>query len=693
MKIFIILLILLFFANSKNDKDPKEEEENSQKNHTNTLCFIRFSDLNVTEFFKEIDSLDNNNTKKEDFNATEFFKNYISLDYCDISNDDAKIKFVMSGNSMKNAKIFLRKYGGKRWRKIANYIDIFTTLNTTSTVKDYVSLIEDEDSNILMSIFKLVYNIFPLVNNTIVMKNNTPTNWFIEGNRHINILRRNGSLSWIRTSYKRFTDKYGSINENGELVLQNWKTGKSSYEKWSESIGNFFGVYNYDSKGRRGLKLIDDVVVPLAKQVLDNETFLPRLWEQIKIGANEIFDRDFWIYTNFKNSLFRVMESDDWKRLVNNIYSTFSYSRFSSKLSRFKAFFNNENVYSLSSTEYGEFNRRLLKIQQLNRLLDYAYTHNNENNFKKTNLIRYTNPKDLLYPTYNVRKRKNGLLLSRNLPDYYDNTTQPIFNPLDALTLDFWWTNPWFTGFAPGDKRKLRAIGLELPFPPFIIPSDLFAVVNWVWRWTLRSNVTLTFLPFLRGYYSDPDDSACLPRFPYVPDPEYGCAPPQYELIPPIFPPENISRLFSLDLCLPWFFPWSQIEAVFQMILTPTIGNLYLTDPVTKNIVDFIGAIPYIGIKLINNATGLPGTDALPLGIWMCMLWKLPLVILGMAIAIVIIYLVALSFYNNAKIIINESMVIETKKKNLESKSNSYITTITNKLVLKKLEEIDKKIK
>jgi hypothetical protein len=179
-----------------------------------------------------------------------------------------------------------------------------------------------------------------------------------------------------------------------------------------------------------------------------------------------------------------------------------------------------------------------------------------------------------------------------------------IFSIFDFFDIRFWSpADCWFTGFHPDDRRKLRPIGLQVLFLPVLVAGDYFCIIGWVWNYTLRSNITITLLPFLEEYYEAPNEALCLPAPLRLPDPAYGCAPPTFEFAPPILDPDLYPEFFILEfcnvpplflcipLCRPYRNPFKNVLIIIQGILTTFLGSLLPENPfigVIENILNWI---------------------------------------------------------------------------------------------------------
>ena len=251
-----------------------------------------------------------------------------------------------------------------------------------------------------------------------------------------------------------------------------------------------------------------------------------------------------------------------------------------------------------------------------------------------------------------------------NLPEY-GSDEKWILSIFDVFDLRFWDpSESWFTGFHPVNRRKLRPLGLTILIPtalfpvwiPVFVPSDIFSLLGWGWEYLLRSNITVTLLPFLEEYYEAPNEPNCLPAPFKVPEPFYGCAPPEIEAAPPIFPPENYTDLFVIELtsygipylpfCLPYRNPFKIVFFIIQGILTALLGPLTPNNPVINIIFDFIEKIFGFDFILGNGE----GTEALPVGMWQCILPQLFLLIVVSAFLIVVAVVIIFSCFKNCRL-------------------------------------------
>ena len=431
------------------------------------------------------------------------------------------------------------------------------------------------------------------------------------------------------------------------------------FEYYSKSLGEWAGIYEYDEQGRRGLRFIDDIFYPLLHNAAYNHTFFDDIWNKISKDVSQVTINQASLLSLIYYTYKGVGSDPRWPKIKDGYYEAIYSKRSRYQFTKLKVFFNHPLIREFKIENHFSMNKRIYEIGALNRLLTYVYGHTPDN-LKYTNWLRYEHPHNYLIENFrNVEEETKYY----NLPPY-NSTIAWIFHPGDVFDLNFW--NPeaaWFSGFHPNDKRKIRPFTV-IPIPiilffmipiPVPYPADTFAIIQWLWKYTLRSNITRQVFPFLDEFYDEPDEFMCLPAPPHVPDPRYGCSFPYIELMPPAFPPDKIAEMFDLNLCAPWRDPISQVEAMIQLVLTPSFGPLLAENPGLEVLIDLVGSVPIVGIKIINNATGEQGTDALPFGLWQCILFKLPLLIPAVGLLLAIVWGLITTIWRNLTLIIAES--------------------------------------
>jgi hypothetical protein len=227
----------------------------------------------------------------------------------------------------------------------------------------------------------------------------------------------------------------------------------------------------------------------------------------------------------------------------------------------------------------------------------------------------------------NSIKRINNLLYKSTLLAPYNSNITSLFNFLDIFTFGFYDPNQaYFTGYNSTDNRKFR----------FWVLADWISAVIWENKHFWRSNFTRTYIPELSKYNDAPNETQCLPEFPKRPDPRLGCRFPTFEKFPSQFGPgdftEFILNITQLDVWQFWNFK-AQLEMVPQLILTPLLGPIVDANPNLKAILTLID--PFF--KIINNATGLQGAEALPKFMLQINLPRFPFMLIVLIIIIWII--------------------------------------------------------
>jgi hypothetical protein len=198
----------------------------------------------------------------------------------------------------------------------------------------------------------------------------------------------------------------------------------------------------------------------------------------------------------------------------------------------------------------------------------------------------------------------------------YDTGELQIISPWDWFDFTFW--NPrksFFHGFKPidGIESKLRmmnptgwgAVIESFVFPPImlfqVVPADALNFTIWWFHWLNRMD---TVRDFLNGtetwrFHGNHSIQDCLPGFPYLPDPRYGCRFPTFAEVPPVISNEGFVRLFTTfpqvgnvtipipEPCWEWELnPLRMIEGAIQVILTPLLHPLLETSSLVRFVVD-----------------------------------------------------------------------------------------------------------
>lgn len=255
---------------------------------------------------------------------------------------------------------------------------------------------------------------------------------------------------------------------------------------------------------------------------------------------------------------------------------------------------------------------------------------------KKRDIREYTMRQDVHTINMQFRSTHQSILLQQyvngdmhynNLPDY-NSTDQVIWHPSDYFQIEAWRvSDAHFEGFLPHQKRR----------PRLWIPADWIAMLYWIRDWGLRASIVRTALPFLEEFLPEARPDLCLPEWPFIPDPRFGCAPLLLAPFPALYRKENIRDIYNLNMCGQWRLPHQKFAGLVQLLLTPTLG------PIIEEDEQFAKFLDVFHLRwIVNNATGLQGSDALPPAQHFCVLAAAPLtififVIIGIAVYVGIV--------------------------------------------------------
>jgi len=699
--LFSIFLISNFFGSITSKIDNiKKDNNNNNKNSTIYIevCYLHLRDIDVRNFFAGVDKSIFEN--QYSFISKNELPKYIqSTGECNIFDNITKIRIIFSYDSMDQLHELIDLFNIVEWKYLDNFYILFQG-NTVNVKKfwgffsdvfgdpdkylKYKNLTSYELSTNFSKIFGPQYAMFSwgeLIGHVMSM---FVESYDIKSPSHVIYGVENMPMNWLIRINSKIVEMRNSKYVHPSLLNydRNAPRPYTIFEHSSKKFAEWMGIYDYDEQGRRRLNFIQDVFTPLLNQAVHNETFFSDIYSEISDNLELMSKNHLKLTTLIYDVFNRISSTKEWPKIKDSFYNIFYGAHLKNRWTKTKTFFSHPKISGFKYEYYGKLQRRLTDSHLLFKTLDYVYGHRHENykmNSNGINHLRFQNPRhyfkhpdfgrDILGERYDETKYYNIPLIGSGI------TT--IIHPGDIFDFDFWSTrNSWFSGFAPDDNKMLRPIGFFII--PLIMPSDLFSMVEWGWAWVTRWNLTRTIFPFVVNRYPDADETICLPAFPYLPRPfEYGCRFPQIEPMPPLYPPEKISEAFSLSLCVPWRSPFRQIEAIPQLILTPLIGPLFESNPGLKWLNDFVASIPVIGIRLVNNATGLRGTDALPFGLWQCMLFKLPLLGLLGLIALIILWVAIVSTYNNFMIINNSNQSSSTVQ-DLEALKQDFMYNHSN---------------
>lgn len=672
----MVLILVLIFVHVLATND--EEYANLKK-----LCFFNLNNVNIDEFFESTD-----------YSELSIPEYDIIIDECDFSDPNTVVKWVTKGNREQSQRI-IDKFEITELKYISEFYNVFDSGDEISVEKfwnfffnawfdplKYFKLALSKKRKSLNSTeYEMVrYNntneTVPKREKTIndvsiydlpgyILSKITPGNY--TKNRKVIVDMGDDvpkSIISQLSSNAAHIRKYGGFgnktNRNKTRKPYN-SSAPAAYtflDRHVKKVKGWFGIYDKDMYGRRGIDH-RDIVHAIYDQLINNDTFTTGLESRYSKLFSEFADEVYYknSFVNLISNIYkRVTEHERFEKIKNNLYSNIIHGTPKSNwVKKLKLFYNNPQVRSLKLVDHvNKVNNNIMRVDSYLNILGYIYSNPDYN----SDYIRNDSPIQFIKSLIRHNEmRKYGeeeeeeIGVYRNLPAYGDTNTTRISHPGDLFDLNYW--NPdaaHWSGYAPDDKRRIRADGwLIIGF----VPADVFAFLRWNWRYTLRSNLTMTYFPFLKDSYEPPNPFICLPRPLYLPDPRFGCRPPVFDYYPAMYPPGELDFFFDLGLCAPWRLPWDQFEALLQLVFTPLFGPIAYENPDVQDCFDTIEDIT--GLKLINNATGGQGSDALPMGLWQCMLPKSYLLILVVVFLFIIGVLIGKTCIVNAFNVAKES--------------------------------------
>lgn len=114
-----------------------------------------------------------------------------------------------------------------------------------------------------------------------------------------------------------------------------------------------------------------------------------------------------------------------------------------------------------------------------------------------------------------------------------------------------------------------------------------------------------------------------------------------------------------MPFCLPYRNPFKIVLFIIQGILTASLGPITPDNPIINTIFDFISRIFHFDFILGNGE----GTEALPVGMWQCILAQVFLLIPVAAILIVIGIVIISSCFRNCRLAFLSSGNISNENK------------------------------
>jgi hypothetical protein len=489
-------------------------------------------------------------------------------------------------------------------------------------------------------------------------------------------------------------------------------------KKLSRHVGeDWFGVYNEDEDGGRGINFIEDLGKPVVRNLIHNETFVVDVSNFIADTMQDFWDQMGELDLHKVIKYIRANIGDRFSRLKSVLYDSFFGDHAYHTIRKFYTIYRSKLIGSYNFRRDHNNKEKRKYLHQTQNTMSYIYDwHNTRRNpdrvqtkspyeyivsyipgsqfestgeegggggkrrrrdmgesgtnttttnkeekkefkrIRETPLYRsFLNVKyyDGIYPKYRSEaseeeeEEQETENKDRFLPEYPGTPGEDwVFSIFDFFDPRFWDPREaWFTGFAPGDRRKIRVIFFIfwLPFVgptpgiPVPVAADTFSLIGYTFSWVIRSNLTRSFFPFITDIVGDPDPENCIEDFPFLPRTEFGCEFPRLENMPYIFPPENLTDLFVFPptFCLPYRNPLTILFYIIQGILTSLLSALIPQDSVwlwffsiASRIVSFIFGIDFEFI--------LPDPEQLPVGLWQCVLPQLPLLFILAAIIIAV---------------------------------------------------------
>lgn len=252
----------------------------------------------------------------------------------------------------------------------------------------------------------------------------------------------------------------------------------------------------------------------------------------------------------------------------------------------------------------------------------------------------------------------NDLWKSMFLPaSSVDRLTQSpqVFELSDFFSVRYWWdpAGSW-SGFAPSDRKVIRMTG----FGVIPIPADAIAFVLWVIKYFGRSpvlqagfnyfNISNVFGNSTNSPFGVTNDTLCLPApqwFWPLPDPEYGCTPPQIGPFPVIF--ETIEDFLDYVLSMlvtnitkydPWINPLDKIPAILQLLSTSILNETIATNPSLQLTISLIET----GVNIFWQPFGLLPfriwNPNMPKYAWLTLMWVVPASVIIIILMVLLLY-------------------------------------------------------
>jgi len=650
------------------------------------ICIIDIGDIEPENFFSNTSQYTYETIPFENYPDYIANKNYTNIVVdCDISNPNISIKYVLNSFDENSKTNFIKMIDILNIRELKFQRDFLKfsmgeTINMYSMLSFFYNLrfnrdkymLEDEESSSqlvdphiqppqkrwdLSWVFEspAEWDI-----SWVFEKSFGVVLWFLptEITRNRTTIVKYGdevpNKNWIFKAYEKvLMDKEDLVYEKIQHrldVINNMNT-TSVFDVYANNLQEYFGFYNFDSTGKRSALNLQDAVYNGIIKLANNETLFVDIINKIVHEFRKLPDIVIPFINYSYNFYTRFVYDDRWVKIKNKIGYIYSIS--SSQITGLK-----HAVYNMDFT--------IERVDIMNKKL--------ENMFKQLRLSRY------IFGQTHTHLQHTNYLRYDNLPEY-GSEEEYVLEVQDLFDLDFW--NPakgWFKGFAPGDKNLMRPLNYMswtfVPIPFIFVPADALSLFGWGWRWVLRSNTTIRFLPFLEDLYEAPDETLCLPPFPYLPDPLWGCRPPFINFLPGVIPADKTVDFFQPFICKDWYLPHQFIEGLSQIIFSRNLGKLIAKNSFLTWVVDIIP------LKLVS-------TEKLPYQIGLCIVPRIPLFIPIFLLGLYIVGAISITFITDLSAALvgmggiaggggngSEDAVEELKQEILVLQKKMYIVTL-----------------
>jgi len=621
----LIFILGLLFIN------PVQGFENSTnfENITKYYCILNIGDIDEPRIFFKNRSMSYNFQTLKDTgdNQTKIY----NLTDCDFLNPNISIKYKLNLENPKAVQNFITIvdiFKIKELKYQRNFLQLISNTKNNNTISAYglwdfwyKTMYSDEnltdqeyivDNQIqienqktkptLMSLLNLFLPKTYTVNKTL----NTKRGDEVKYNKWYFRLYDDVLTNREEDVYNTIWFKFNELEENNKTI----------FDVIGNNLQESLGFYNYDNHGRKALSFKD--------------SFNSMFWGLLKNPF--LLDEDFKKLTDhFKKSYIEIIP------LFNHLY--YFYFKFTTNKHWVDI---KDRFYYLKSTLLSELNNAKRLFYTFDFTIEPVDTMN------KKLKDQFFNQKLSMYMHSQTHKHltRTNYLRHYNLPEY-GSEDEWVLELQDLFDLDFY--NPkksHFEGFGPEDKKTLRPLSFMawtiLPLPTSFVPADTLSLFVWGWKWIMRSNKTRFYLPFLEDFYEPPDEEICLPAFPYLPDPAFGCSAPSISFLAPLIPIYKLPEFLTPGSCFAYVNPIRGIEGVFQIIFSRNLGKFVQDSSV---LTWFVNLFP---IKIIP-------TEELPYNVGICLLPKIILLIPLFCLFLFAVWIGIKMYYDQAMEIILES--------------------------------------